>query len=91
MENFNKLTDVILDLFCYAKNNISVEKMQKQDIKSKDIFQVVHNIKSIIELLISENIELDKENSKKELNFEQYEDIIKKLESDIRSHIKVKN
>jgi hypothetical protein len=90
MENFNRLKDAVIELFCFTKNKSGDEKISKEDLNYSNVYLMIENLKSTIEILTNQIAKLHKVESPEYYNFEDYEEIIKNLESKIRYQIKVK-
>jgi hypothetical protein len=88
------LEDVVLELYSEIKQEISNKPQDVTELKKINIFQVVDYLRQSIDLLVSLRIEkLEKEMKDKKdsssLKNENYESLIRKLEKEIRQHIRV--
>ena len=92
------LEDVILELYSDIKQEITSKPQDLEELKKINIFQIVDYLRQSIDLLTSLRIEkLEKEiKLKQDISTtifpknENYESLIRKLEKEIRQHIRVK-
>ncbi len=83
--DFN-LTNGIKDLYIYINNKLSSDSIKSKEIASIEMPVILKGLKDSFNLVFSDNtklIESEKEES------EKYEELLRKLESVIRNHIKV--
>jgi hypothetical protein len=89
------LEDVILDFYADVKQEITNKHQDLEELKKMNIFQVVDYLRQSIDLLVSLRLEkLEKEMKLKSDSTyvpkdENYESLIRKLEKEIRQHIRV--
>lgn len=92
------LEDVILELYSDIKQEITSKPQDLEELKKINIFQIVDYLRQSIDLLTSLRMEkLEKETKLKQDSSttifpknENYESLIRKLEKEIRQHIRVK-
>jgi hypothetical protein len=92
------LEDVILELYSDIKQEITNKPQDLEELKKINIFQIVDYLRQSIDLLTSLRMEkIEKEIKLKQDSSttiypknENYESLIRKLEKEIRQHIRVK-
>ena len=97
-----RLTEAIKELYLNVKiknKNENFEDFKKHELerlKEINVFNVIEYVKESIDIYVNFKIEEAKVSFDKNINLQNteeeiYEKMIKKLEADIRNHIKVKN
>ena len=89
----NSLEEAVLTIYFNIKSEISPHPVKIEDLKAIDIFQIVEYLKQSIEILINHRIEKFLNSNERKISIADnsgYELLIKKLESEVRLHIKVK-
>jgi len=83
----------ILGLYQSIKSEIYQKEIQIEDLQKINLLQIVNYLKQSIEILVNLRIErtLKKQSERENIQGDcsSYENLIKKLEDDIRNHIKV--
>jgi hypothetical protein len=89
----SQLEEVIIELYADIKQEISNKPQDISQLKDINIFQVVDYLRQSIELLVGlkvEKVEMEmNENKENTHGKETYENLIRKLEKEIRHHIRV--
>jgi hypothetical protein len=101
-ENYKSLYEGILKLYSDIKNEISKEQIKHhididiEKLRKIDTNLIIDYIRELIEILVNQRVEklakinTDKHTASTTINEgEKYEELITKLESNIREHIKV--
>jgi hypothetical protein len=91
-EQEKSLEETIIELYASIKSEICPHSIRIDDLKKINIYIIVEYLKQSIEILINHRLEKKLKIYDETISIKDssgYEQLIKKLESEVRNHIKV--